>query len=230
MNLNRLSLFLCILLIYCCTSSRLSKTTELEKINTAFGSVLSYRARTKTTMVLGDGVSVQTTGQCIYKKPQMLKCFTKQEKKGGFEAINLTTDKIRWSYSKILGNRVAFKTDLRGVKFKYGDSYSQYIDHIDKNSIRFMGQKIIDGVKYYLFEGKPTDIVETNEKDEDKGRKFQFLVNTKDGILRKMVESDRNGNIIGKQIISDVEINIPISDEEFEFVPPEGTQIIDMTP
>ena len=59
--------------------------------------------------------------------------------------------------------------------------------------------------------------------------KMELWIGADDGLVRKIVMFDGQGAEMISQSYKNVELNPKVLDKEFEFTPPEGVQVMDMT-
>ena len=138
--------------------------------------------------------------------------------------------RYRWQY--IPEKSVAFKIDMERIKqsgHKYADDTAQDISDplvgMKEGGITYKGKEELNGEPVFLIEGPLAAI----EKTEDAvAAKAQIYIGT-DGIARRYVIYDDNGDAAIEQIFSNIQQDAGIDDSQFIFSPPEGVEVVDST-
>ena len=97
----------------------------------------------------------------------------------------------------------------------------------EPESISHVRTEEIDGGKACVFRGLP-------EKSDRKKTFFspaqiELWIGADDGVIRKMVFLNEEGTEIMSQSYTNIQLNVEAADSQFEFTPPEGVQVADMT-
>lgn len=58
---------------------------------------------------------------------------------------------------------------------------------------------------------------------------MEIWIGADDGVLRKMIMLDKEGKEMMSQSYTNIQLGIEVADSQFEFTPPEGSQVVDMT-
>lgn len=142
--------------------------------------------------------------------------------------------KTVWTYQPMI--KMVSKIDLEKVIAatgvdKAGQQASSDITKpfgsLKPDTVKLLGTEELDGVKAVVFEGMP----QTGELPNMpfKFSKMKIWVRADDGLLHKMVWFDENGKEIMSQTCVNIQTGIDIPASKFEFTPPEGVQVMDMT-
>jgi outer membrane lipoprotein-sorting protein len=83
------------------------------------------------------------------------------------------------------------------------------------------------GIEVHVFEGTPA--MPNLPQIPFKPAKVKIWVGTEDGLLRKSIMFDADGKEMMSQAYDNIEVNVEISEETFQFTPPDGVQVVDMT-
>lgn len=100
------------------------------------------------------------------------------------------------------------------------------LGQVDTEQMTYLGSVLLDGTATEHFRASAASMPAMPGLPQGT---IELWVAADDGITRKMVLADSNGNPVSTQRISDVDCVTPIPPETFEFVLPEGAQVKDMT-
>lgn len=95
------------------------------------------------------------------------------------------------------------------------------------DTVKLLGAEELGGVKTEVFEGMPQTAELPNMPF--KFSKMKIWVGADDGLLRKMVWFDENAKEMMSQTYDNIQTGIDIPASKFEFTPPVGVQVMDMT-
>lgn len=105
--------------------------------------------------------------------------------------------------------------------------------NLKKESLRFLRKELLNGELTYVFQG--TVEASKSKIPNQQGNKFQLGETTiwlaaKDGLLRKLT-AKQNGHPSDDMtlLFNNVQVNPVVNEQDFQFTPPEGSQIMDMT-
>jgi len=144
-------------------------------------------------------------------------------KRGERIGLSVSNGKIHWNYIPSL--KLAFKYDLKSLDEDARKKGWASAGYLEEDSIHYLGKEQLGNVEVLVFEGKQSMLrAPRNSKGPGKGRVY-FSGN--DGILRKLVTYDHQGNETGSQTFSNIHLDSSISAKDFEFTPPDGTQIME---
>lgn len=205
----------------------------MNKVLAKSKNINSYTTDLSMTMKVMEKEMV-STGKLSYKKPG--KSHMKMNTQIGnmnMEQTVVSDGKTTWTYQpqmnmaqKIDIGRIVEETGI-DITEQHGGELSNALGGLEKDSISYVKTDTINGEEVYIFEGKP--------KDSDMGNmpftlsKMQLWLSPKDGMPRKVIIFDEGNKQIMSQEYSNMKVNIDIPDSRFEFTPPEGVQIMDMT-
>ena len=189
---------------------------HLEQLLEATGSY-----RTDVATIFEDGKEIN--GKVKFKWPNMRWQENRFPRKhGSFHTVYIISNgTIRWNYMP--GLNIALKYDK---KARHEDAQQKgwfSADIIDKASLQYVRKEQLDGEEVSVFESKPSALLK--HENPDPPGTTRFYIGAKDGIMRKIVTYNPEGRETGSQIFSNIRIDPSISDKDFEFDPPEGTQI-----
>ena len=195
--------------------------------------VKSYRADMVLTMEMM-GKKMASKGKVIFKKPD--KMWMEMNTDMGtvkMKQVQISNGKTAWTYQPMM--KMATKIDIEKVraeaKKNLGEHQSYDISKpfhgFKQDSLSCLRTDKIDGKKVYVFEGFPRQPETAQMKFAPV--KTQIWIGADDGIHRKMIMFNDEGKEMMSQSYTNIEVNIKIADSQFEFTPPEGVQIMDMT-
>ena len=147
--------------------------------------------------------------------------------------FHISNGKIIWVYQPLMN--VVNKTDLEQMAAALGKkpedcqsgNIARPLNGFDPGSISYLGIKKSDEIDTYMFEGSASS--QGMQKTSLIQGKMLVWIGVKDGLLRKLVVIDWTGKETMSQVYKNVKLNIDIDDSLFEFIPPEGVKITDVT-
>ena len=196
-------------------------------------SVQSGRADLKMTMSMM-GQKVSMSGTMLFQKPRRSRTeITMNLGALKLEQIVIADGTTVWTYQPTM--KMVTRIDLQKLTAATGmekaaqknSDIAQPFQGLQSESIRLLRTEEKDGKKVYVLEGTP----DTSELPDFpfKPAKIQIWVGDESGLLQKMVMLDAQGNEMMSQIYENIEVNVDVPAEQFEFTPPEGVQVMDMT-
>jgi outer membrane lipoprotein-sorting protein len=215
-----------------------SKTEKIiDELLRKSGEITTYRVDTKMeTQMMGQ--TMITEGEMAFKKPNKMHLETTSNMMGGVKQEIFTTGDIVWTYMPLM--KMATKIDLSKIK----EQNPQYVDMAEnaditkpfkgfpKDKIKYIEKKTIDGIEVHVFEVVP-DLPGQTPQAQPMPHMFPgkivFSINVENGLPVTVTMLAKDGSTITEQSYSNFRINVPIDDSEFEFTPPEGVQVMDMT-
>jgi outer membrane lipoprotein-sorting protein len=101
----------------------------------------------------------------------------------------------------------------------------------DQATVKLLRTDTLEGTDVYVFEGEmPKGAVGAPQMQIPfLPAKMQAWVSAGDGLLRKMVMLDKEGKETMTQTYSNIVLNKDYPDSQFQFTPPAGAQVMDMT-
>jgi len=209
----------------------------LEEIAGKTKIITSYRVdmKMKTSMM---GQSMTTTGEMAYKMPNKMHMKTSSDMMGGMSQEIFAANDVVWTYMPMM--KMATKMDLSKIK-EEGSEFPGRADQADitkllegfpKDMIKYIETKKVDGGEVYVFEVTPDFAGAAPPGRQPPPMlpdKMIFHLYTDTGLPLRMTTLAKDGSTMMEQTYSNYRINIEIDDSEFEFKPPEGVQVMDMT-
>lgn len=180
----------------------------------------SYRAEVKT-IEQRNGTQRVTQGKIKFKWPNMYWDENWRLKDGIHLGNSISNGKIEWVY--IPRVKVALKYDRSALDNDAQQKGWLSTAELDEASLLYVGKESIEGEEFYVIEGEPSAFTK-HDNPEPLG-KSRFYISTIDGIVRKIVIFDPQGQIVTTQTRFNIKLDATISEKDFEFTPPEGTKI-----
>ena len=214
----------------------------LDEIAGKSESITSYTADIKmeTSMM---GQPVTTEGNMSFKQPDKMHMKTTTNMMGGMQEI-FSSGGIVYTYMPMM--KMATRMDMgrlkTGGQMPAGMSdctnSAKPFAGFPQDDLKYIETKETDGGKVYVFEARPyydakSELAGQMSQDMPTpdmfGDRIVFWVNAETGLLSKMTVFAENGAVMLEQTHSNIRINVPIDDSEFEFTPPKDVQVMDMT-
>ena len=145
--------------------------------------------------------------------------------------IHVSDGKITWVYQPQM--KMVTKIDMEKVTAEMKEKTGAKSGDISKPFQGFQREtlsyriKKAGGKKFYVFQGLPK-IPET-QKTTFTPTKMEMWLGADDGLVRKIIMFTEEGKEMMSQVYTNVKINVRLADSQFEFTPPEGVQVMDMT-
>jgi len=196
----------------------------MERIETLVEGTGSYHAEVKTVTTKKGETSV-TNGRMKFKWPNMRWEENRHSTKRGIRiGLIISNGEIRWNYMPSL--KFAYKHDLKALDEDARLKGWASAGYFEEGSIQYLGIEQLEKEKVYVFEGTQSAL--KTPKNSNHPGKSRVYFSIKDGIPRKIVLYDHQGQETGSQIFSNIRKDLSISAKDFEFTPPEGTNIFEV--
>jgi len=214
------------------------KTSEImEKLSAHAEKIESYKVDMKIeTQMMGQAATIE--GSMAFKKPDKMHVVSTAGMMGGMKQETFSADNIVWTY--LPGMNMATKIDMSQVKEEMpGFGAMQKTGNIAKpfeglpmDSIKFIEKKTVDEIDVYVFESTIPNAFPSSPNQPMPPllpQKMVLLLNVESGLPYKIRMFGKDDSLMMEQTYSNYRLNIPIDDSEFEFSPPEGVEVMDMT-
>lgn len=215
-------------------------TTEqrLAEIASKVEDIDSYKVTMTMDMEMM-GQTMTTEQKITFKKPNKMRTTSTSDMMGGVMTQEMySTGDIMWYYMPTMG--MATKMDMSKFKghnrdhpgMAAGGSMINMFENIPKDKIEYIEDKVTDEGLVYVFEANLEEM--RSEAPESPmlamfPNKMVFWMGADTGLPVKIIMVGKEGNTMMEQTYSDLEINPEIDDSIFEFTPPEGVQVMDMS-
>ena len=229
------SILLVLTLVLGCGLPRTSKTKEeiMAEVEDRAATVDSYRADLTMTMEMM-GEEMITQGKMVFKKPNRSRMEMVMDMGTmKMKQVVVSNGQTAWTYqpemkmvTKINLEKIAAETK-QGVGKQMAGDISKPFQVFQRESISYIRTGKMDGGKVYVFQGVP----KTAEMQQTPfaPAKMEMWIGVDDGLLRKMIMFNEKGKETMSQSYTNIELNMEVADSQFEFTPPEGVQVTDMT-
>ena len=210
---------------------------KLAEIKSKVEDIKSYKVTMKMEMDMM-GQSMLTEGKMAFKKPDKFYMKSETNIMGGATQELFSSGDTMWTYMPKMG--MATKMDMKKLKAAgkaqagmggQGDITDPF-KGFSKDAIKYIEMKETDEGKVYVFETKPdfgSQMPPGATGHQMLPAKIIIWINIETGLPTKTIMIGKNGATMMEQTYSDFQINPTIKDSVFEFTPPEGVQVMDMT-
>jgi outer membrane lipoprotein-sorting protein len=215
-----------------------AKTTQMmEELARKAANINSYRVDTKMeTQMMGQKMTMD--GAMAVKKPNKMHVTTTSSMMQGMKTETYTSGDTVWTYMPAM--KMAHKIDMAKVKAQFPEGsemakesdITKPFEGFPKDSIKYIEKKTVDGTEVHVFEALTENMPQMPQGQGDPQmipHKMVFWLNAGNGLPQKVLFLNKDGSTMMTQTYSNFRINVPIPDSEFEFSPPEGVQVMDMT-
>ena len=235
-NKFRTSLFvLVIFLFFFMAGTATADVTKhvLARIEELSLGIRSYKANYDLILQLKEG-EVKMKGSLLYKWPEQVRNEMSVDSTPGLGQIIYLQKGISWQY--LPSSKVAFREQEERLRRQFPEIFASQdlinlrspFDLVEAGSLRFLEEERGEGDEAsYLFEGTPKKAIQIQGSLAP--RLCRFRISNRDGLLRDFVMYDEGGQEIYKQHFWDVQVNLELLDEEFEFQLPDDVQIVEVT-
>jgi outer membrane lipoprotein-sorting protein len=135
---------------------------------------------------------------------------------------------------------MAHKIDMSKIKDKMPNSgaatdsadITNPFEGLPQDGIKYLEKKTVDGKEVQVFEAVMPfagQMSADQPGNQMMPKKMNILIAADSGLPYKIIAYSQNDTLMMQQTYSNFRTNIPIDDSEFEFTPPEGVQVMDMT-
>ena len=191
----------------------------LEHVEELWRETGSYHAET-LTVIEKEGNRKVTKRKAKFKWPNMSWREIRKEN-GRLMGLVISNGKIKWNYMPSIGFAKKYhKGAMMADAKRKGWST---LDFFDQGDFQYKGKEQLGKNEMFVFEGEQSSL--SKQKNPERSGKARVYISTHDGIVRKFISYDKNGKEVASQTFSEIRKDSLISDKDFEFIPPEGTQI-----
>ncbi len=192
--------------------------------------IQSYQA-SFTLKMQGPQGELLMSGNILFKRPDKIKMEITLPNIPNATQMTISDGNTMWQYIPFL--RVASRVDLATLKKEFGEVYftetkediSKPLKEVEEGSIKYLGKEKIAGQEYFILEAKP----KSQAQQDIPFTQVKVWVNTQTGLEKKTVFYDAEGKEVFSRDFETVVTNIEIEDAGFNFAPPEGVEVMDMT-
>ncbi len=184
----------------------------------------SYRADCKT-VIEEDGTTRVMYGHLIAKWPNMSRDEIRSAEDGSLLGIVVKNGQVQWEYVPMIN--AAFKSNMEALHADAESKYGISAHYVDPNSIQYLEKAKVGTEETYVFEGAPSVLI--TKRDPNHPAKMKVYISARDGTIRKTTSYDKRGRETFVQVCGNVRKDASIPVEDFEFIPPEGTRVIEVS-
>ncbi len=136
-------------------------------------------------------------------------------------ALIVSNGVVRWNYSLLTDAATRYHLAALDEDAKKKGWISA--GRLDEARMKYIRTEKIGAEEMYVFETEPSEL--TKQSNPTHFQRAQIHVGALDGILRKLTLYDHQGKETDSLTYTNIRRDSSISDKDFEFTPPPGTQI-----
>jgi outer membrane lipoprotein-sorting protein len=224
-----------ILILFCAGEGKAAteKTVQelMDFIQAKAREVRSYQTSFVLKMQGAEGERVML-GDILFKRPDRIRIIMHMPNIPHAKQVMVSDGKTLWQYAEFLGG--ASKVDLATLKKEFGETYftqprediSKPLKELEESSVKYLGKETIDGRGLFMLEANPRALAQEGMVPFNK---IKVWIDATTGLERKTVFYDAEGKEVLSRSFWEVKMDMEIPDSVFNFSPPEGTQVIDVT-
>ncbi len=212
---------------------------KLDEVAAKVADIESYRVDMKMeTQMMGQ--TMITKGEMVFQKPDKMRMTTSTDMPGGMsmrQEMFMSGD-TTWTYMPMM--KMATKMDMKKLKAAGKEQFGMSRDAditepfagLPADSIKYIEKKATEDGAVYIFEAKP-NLGAMQPQDSPIPTMLPetmiIWIDVETGLPVKIIMKAPGDAPMMEQAYSNFRINVEIDESEFEFTPPEGVQIMDMT-
>ncbi len=219
-------------------SDSLCAETDTEKmikqVEAKVAKVKTFKADMTMAMEMM-GQKMVSEGNLAFKEPDKMRMdMTTSVGAMKVKSTVISDGKTFWTYQPMM--KMVMKMDIKKVADETGEDIarqqmsdiSKPFEDYERDSIRYIGTEKLDETTTNVFEAAPKEKIEF-ERMPFVPAKMKLWIGADDGFIRKVVTLDEEGKEMMSMSFTNIQMNVEIADTQFEFKPPKGAQVMDMT-
>ena len=200
-------------------SEEVALPSESKELSAKAAGWESYKAAFTLEAKEADGKLFKLEGKLLYKRPAHRRLEIREGEAQGNTQLLVSDGKTEWQYypSSAVVYRMSNPPEPPGPHRPFSESKPETLRFVKRVQggpevlLRFEGEPLSASV-----EGAPVPV-----------KSIRVDIAEKDGLLREMALLDEKGQEVLIQRYSQVEVNVPIADDQFIFTPPEGVAVME---
>jgi outer membrane lipoprotein-sorting protein len=229
MKILKTMITMCGVLLIASTALSQSDTATQEKL-AEIGSKIEKINSCRVTMIMEMqvGHAVVIKAKMAVKKPD--KMFMKFENEMMGETYS--SGDVTWKYIPSQGKAIKKEGKNRSGMAGASTDITNPFKGIAEDKIKYIEEKDSSEGRVYVFEAYPdfgADMPAGSHHSQTLPKRMTIWLSADTGLPAKIIMIGPNGAAMMEQTFSDFEINPEINDSAFDFTPPEGVQVVDMT-
>ena len=180
----------------------------------------SYRTKLVLEAKEEDGTPFRLEGKLLFESPSRRRLEIREAGSDDAPQMLVNDGKVEWQHYPQAGvvYRLTAPPPTPGPHRPFAETQPGTVRFVERAGtkrdpiLRFEAQPLPASV-----EGSPVPV-----------EKIRIDVGENDGLVRQLVLLDAAGEAILTQSFSKIELNVPTSEEDFAFTPPEGVAVVDM--
>lgn len=220
-----------ILVISMETSAETEISQIISKIKQASNDIESYKTN-YTIQIDKNGEKVKSIGHIEFKEPNKFYMEVELPELKGAKQIFISNGEVMWQYMP--NTKTARKIVLQKGKGKLSQEYFNKrgdirnpFGNMKSESIKFIKQFTEEDKLIYVLKAEPKDEVKQDSIVEVSKAKIWIFAGI--GIPKKVIWYDEKNNPVITQEFKEIKINPDIDENKFNFSPPQGVDILELT-
>lgn len=143
-------------------------------------------------------------------------------KKAIFTTLSICDGNFVYTLQEGMGRRSASKGLVDSSRAMFGDK--AFLENLQRDyNLKLLADDHVDGVPVWVIEATPKD-----KANNPIGRMSHYFQKDS-GLWVKAIGRDRDDKVISQSLVKDIKLNVEIPASRFEFHPPSGVEVMDLT-
>ncbi len=156
------------------------------------------------------------------KVTQTLKESGGGSKKAEFTTLSICDGEFVYTLQEGMGRRSASKGRVDPARAMFGDK--AFLENLQRDyNLKLLADDYVDGTPAWVIEATPKDAA-----NSPIGRMNHYF-HKDSGLWVKAIGRNREGKVISQTAVADIKLNVEIPASRFEFHPPPGVEVVDLT-
>jgi outer membrane lipoprotein-sorting protein len=245
MRIHKITIAAALILLFATSFAQADSATQglLDEIAGKFERLKSYTAdiETETSMM---GQTVTTKGSMSFKKPDKIHMKTTSSVMDGMSQEIYSSGDVSYTYAPMM--KMATRMDMSMLKtggvmpagMSDCTNSAKPFAGLSQDDLEYIETVEGDDGAEFIFEALPQydvkaelagQLAQQMPTPDMFSDKIIFRVDAETGLLKKMTVLAKDGSVMMERTHSNIRVNVPIDDSEFEFTPPRNVQVVDMT-
>lgn len=207
-------------LAHCAFSEEAAFPPEAQEAVERSAALKSYRVELVLEAKEEDGTPFRLEGKLLFQSPSRRRLEIREAGSDSAPQLLVNDGKVEWQHYPQTGvvYRLARPPPTPGPHRPFAEA--------QPGTVRFIGKAGTEQEPLLRFEALP--LPASVEGSPVPVEKIRVDVGERDGLVREMVLLDAQGGEVLAQRFTRVEVDVPTSDKDFAFTPPEGAAVVDM--
>lgn len=205
----------------------------LAAVRNAMAKINSYSMKISMSMQMMNQ-QMEISGDMIFLKPDLMKMNMDMPGMQGGKMKMVMDEETAWIHMPMMNmvqkiDKTVFKEigNVGNMQMPMMGS-NDPLDQLDKETIELIGSEQCDGQSCYVFEGTVEPTARKIAGPMSPHRMRVWMAKS-DGLTRKMKAFGEGGQQMMEIVATEVDKSVEVTRADFQFTPPEGAQVIDLT-